>query len=1051
MFKAVSPKIDFLKMEKEIFEWWNKNQIMQKYLDRNTGASKTFSFIDGPITANNPMGAHHAWGRSYKDLFQRFKAMQGFDQRFQNGFDGQGLWIEVEVEKELGLGSKREIEAFGIDKFVNLCKERVRKFSEIITNQSIRLGYWMHWDNSYHTMSDENNYTIWKFLKECHNRGWIYEGNDVMPWCPRCGTGLSQHEIVTEGYKEIQHPGLYVKFPLMEETTEFLLVWTTTPWTLPSNVAAAVNPEKIYSKVAQNDQIFFVAKDLIKSTIAKEGKFTILDEMYGKSLVGKAYRAPFEELSVQKGIKHQIVEWDEVSETEGTGIVHIAPGAGKDDLALARKLGLPIIASIDESGNFIDGFGDFTNQNVYDVNRPIYQSLREKNIFYRLDSYLHRYPVCWRCDSELVFRIVDEWFISMNELRHMIAKVTKKINWVPSFGMDRELDWLRNMDDWMISKKRYYGLALPIYKCSCGHIEIIGSKDELKEKAISGWDSFSEQSPHRPWIDNVKIECTACSNPISRIQDVGNAWLDAGIVPFSTLNYTDVPDYWRKWFPADWISESFPGQFRNWFYSLLTMSTVLENTEPFKTVFSYALMRDEKGEEMHKSKGNAIWFEDAADIMGVDCMRWLYMKHNPAANLNFGYHNADEVRRQFIIPLWNVYSFFTTYANIDEYNPNQLAPKISDRSQLDQWILSELHSMINSVTTSLEKFEPDTAARTIESFVEILSNWYVRRGRRRFWKEGRVEGKNVDPDKLSAYSTLHECLLTMSKLLAPFMPFLSESMYQNLSGSLKTSKQSVHLEDYPISNSDLIDEKLSKAIRLAMKLSSLGRAARNNANIKVRQPLDSVQIKLREVIEIELLPEISEQLKDELNIKNINIIENPTEVMDISIKPNMALLGPRLGQEVRNLLEELKRTDPLEIHSKIQNEDKIELAGHEILPGELEIIGKGKEGFSATEENNYVVAIATKLTSSLINEGIAREIVHRIQTMRKNAGFEITDHIETFYFGDNEIVSAIADNKNYFSRETLSEKLINEIPPTNAFSEEQIFDGLKVTLGIVRI
>ena len=1051
MFKPVTPKIDFLNMEQEIFEWWNQNQIMQKYLNRNTGAAKTFSFIDGPITANNPMGAHHAWGRSYKDLFQRFKAMQGFDQRFQNGFDGQGLWIEVEVEKELGLGSKREIEAFGIDKFVNLCKERVRKFSEIITNQSIRLGYWMNWDNSYHTMSDENNYTIWRFLKECHKRGWIYEGNDVMPWCPRCGTGLSQHEIVTEGYKEIQHPGLYIKFPLIGQTSEFLLVWTTTPWTLPSNVAAAVNPNKIYAKVSQNDQIFYVAKDLIESTVAKEGKFEILDEIFGKSLVGKSYRAPFEELNVQNGIKHQIIEWDEVSETEGTGIVHIAPGAGKDDLALARKLGLPIIPSIDESGNFLEGFGDFTAQNVYDVNRSIYQSLREKNIFYRLDSYLHRYPVCWRCDSELVFRIVDEWFISMDELRHMIAKITKKINWVPSFGMDRELDWLRNMDDWMISKKRYYGLALPIYKCSCGHTEIIGSKDELHEKAIIGWDTFSKHSPHRPWIDNVKIECKECGNPISRIKDVGNAWLDAGIVPFSTLNYTDNPDYWRKWFPADWISESFPGQFRNWFYSLLTMSTVLENTEPFKSVFSYALMRDEKGEEMHKSKGNAIWFEDAADKMGVDCMRWLYMKHNPAANLNFGYHNADEVRRQFIITLWNVYSIFITYANIDAYDPTQSAPEVGNRPQLDQWILSELHSLIDHVTNSLEKFEPDVAARATESFVEILSNWYVRRGRRRFWKAGRIEGNIIDQDKLSAYSTLYECLFTISKLLAPFMPFLSECMYQNLSAPLRTSPKSVHLDDYPIPNTTLIDERLSKAIRLAMKLSSLGRAARNNANIKVRQPLDAVQIKLRESVESELLPEISEQLKDELNVKNIRIIENPTEVMNISVKPNMALLGPRLGQEVRNLLEELNNTNPLEIYAKIQNQEKIQVAGHEITPDELEILGEGKDGFSAAEENNYVVAITTKLSSTLVKEGIAREVVHRIQTMRKNAGLEITDNIETFFYGDNQIIAAISGNKNYLLQETLSNKLINKIPPKNAFIEEQIFDGLKVTLGILRI
>ncbi|MDA1349867.1 MAG: isoleucine--tRNA ligase, partial [Chloroflexi bacterium] len=772
MFKPVGSKVDFPALEREILAFWEENGTLDKYLKRNVGAEKRASFIDGPITANNRMGVHHAWGRTYKDLFLRYRAMKGFDQRYQNGFDGQGLWIEVEVEKELGFKSKRDIEAYGIDKFVELCKERVRRFAGIISEQSLRLGYWMDWDNSYHTMSDENNYTIWLFLKKCFERGWIYEGRDVMPWCPRCGTGLSQHEIVTEGYQEVEHPGLFVRFPLIGREKESLLVWTTTPWTLSSNAAAAVHPELSYVKVRQGEETLYLAKALVSCL---RGEYEIVEDSKGEELVGLRYNGPFDELPVQEGVEHRVVAWDEVSESEGTGIVHIAPGAGAEDFALSKELGdLAVIAPLDELGNFVDGFDWLTGKSVYDVKEPIYASLKEKGVFYRVEKYRHRYPMCWRCNSELVYRLVDEWFISMDELRDMIADVARKITWYPGFGLQRELDWLKNMDDWMISKKRYWGLALPIYKCECGHFEVMGSEDELRSRAVEGWPEFEGNSPHRPWIDSVKIECSDCGRKVSRIADVGNPWLDAGIVSFSTIGYRHDRDHWRKWFPADWITESFPGQFRNWFYSLLTMSTVLENTEPTRTVHSYALMRDEKGEEMHKSKGNAIEFNEGADKMGVDAMRWMYSSTNPAANLLFGYGKADDVRRRFLIPLWNVYSFFVTYANIDGYDPRTSAPPVSERAELDRWIVSELNELVLKVSRGLDELEPEAAARAMEEFVEYLSNWYVRRSRRRFWKS------DVDADKQAAYATLYECLTTLIKLMAPFTPFVTEAMYQNL-------------------------------------------------------------------------------------------------------------------------------------------------------------------------------------------------------------------------------------------------------------------------------
>ncbi|MBI14840.1 MAG: isoleucine--tRNA ligase [Chloroflexi bacterium] len=1055
MFKEVDSKVDFPTLENSILQWWNSNSIPDKYMNRNNESSKKYSFIDGPITANNPMGVHHAWGRGYKDLFSRFRTMQGYRQRYQNGFDGQGLWIEVEVEKELGFSSKTDIEKFGIGKFVNLCKERVQKFSDIITDQSKRLGYWMDWDNSYHTMSDENNYTIWNFLKVCHERGLLYEGRDVMPWCPRCSTGLSEHEIVTEGYVEIVHPGLFVKFPIYDkdnsETTinESILIWTTTPWTLTSNCAAAVNPEMDYVKVKQGKEFYYLSKQRISSLI---GDYEIIDEMKGTNLVGLKYKAPFDELPVQKDVTHRIVSWDEVSEEEGTGIVHIAPGAGKEDFALGKEENLSVIAPLDDLGNFIDGFDWLTGLNVYSVNDLIYKNLKEKNVFYRLDQYKHRYPHCWRCGSELVFRLVDEWFIRMDPLREDLSRVTQEINWVPEFGMKRELDWIRNMDDWMISKKRYYGLALPIYKCSCcDHFEVMGSEDELKQKAVEGWNEFEGNSPHRPWIDSVKIACSECDNSMSRIIDVGNPWLDAGIVSFSTLNYRNNKDYWNDWFPADWISESFPGQYRNWFYSLLVMSTVLADSAPCKNIFSYALMRDQNGDEMHKSKGNAIWFEDAADKMGVDAMRWQFSRQNPALNLNFGFETADEVRRQFLIPLWNVYSFFVTYANIDEFDPNITFPELDKRSELDRWIISELHSLIASVTESLENFEPEKMTRDVEEFMGFLSNWYVRRSRRRFWKSGSLQDTDIDVDKLSAYATLYEVLLDLTKLLAPVIPFVTESIYQNLTSSLSDRKESVHLETYPEADTSVLDQDLSYRTRLAMKLSSMGRAARSKSGIKVRQPLEHLYVHTRNSIETDMLPLISEQILDELNVKNITPVSDASDIVSFKIQPNLPLLGPKYGKDINKIKTILSEMDPLEVRKMVESGENIALDEFILNVEDILISATELEGVSSVVDSGYAVAISSEISEDLKDEGFARELVHHIQNMRKEAGFEISDHIDLWIYDSESIKYAINKHHDYICLETLAKKINDKISPDDSYGGKYEIEGHSLHISIRKL
>ncbi|MCA9859757.1 MAG: isoleucine--tRNA ligase [Thermomicrobiales bacterium] len=1024
-FQEVPSKPDFPAMEREILAWWTREEIMEAYLNRNKDASETWSFIDGPITANNPMGVHHGWGRTYKDLFQRFQTMLGKEQRYQNGFDCQGLWVEVEVEKELGLKSKRDIETYGIAEFVNRCKERVWKYAKRITDQSIRLGYWMDWDNSYYTMSDENNYTIWHFLKQCHDRGWIYKGHDSMPWCPRCGTGISEHEIVTEGYQDRTHLSLFVGYPIVERPGEELMVWTTTPWTLAANVAAAVNTELTYVRLRQGDRIFYVGKDAISNAI--KGDYEILDELPGKELLGLTFRAPYDDFPANAGVRHVVIPWDDVSAVEGTGIVHIAPGAGKEDFQLSKVNDLDVIAPLNESGIYMDGFDWLTGQYVHDVATPIMRDLEKRGFLYRSQQYTHRYPVCWRCGTDLAFRLVDEWFISMDELREPMMRVTKEINWVPGFGRERELDWLAHMDDWMISKKRYWGLALPIYECeSCGAFEVIGSEDELKSRAVEGWDEFEGHSPHRPWIDGVKIACQTCGSTASRIKDVGNPWLDAGIVAFSTLSYRSDKAYWEKWYPADLISESFPGQFRNWFYSVIAQSTALADRPAFRNVFSYALMRDEKGEEMHKSKGNAIWFDDAADQIGVDTMRWLYTSVNPSHNLNFGYKTLDEIRRQFILPFWNSYSFFVTYARLDGFDPTDAASQVplEERTLLDRWIVSRQNQLIETVRESLLTYRPEVAAQALEKFVvEELSNWYIRRNRRRFWKS------EADRDKAAAYRTLYDVLVTTIRLLAPFIPFLTDEMYRNLVASVDASAPaSVHLTDFPMVDAAQIDETLSRDMAVAMEIVALGRSARSESNLKVRQPLAGILVYTRDADSYAAAEALQDLILDELNIKSIAPLEELGEVVSYGIRPNLSVLGPRLGRQLGEVRGLLTSMDPAAVAQAVNAGNSVELTLKDgwtvaLEPQEILVDLVKRPGYAAAQGEIGTIVLDTEITEELLHEGIARDFVRGVQDARKSAGYQIDDRIEIAYTAPAAVAAAIEAFGGLIQNETLAESL----------------------------
>ncbi len=895
-FKEIKPTENLVEAEHRILDFWQKNQIFSKLVKKNKGQEK-WSFLDGPITANNPMGVHHAWGRTYKDIFQRYKAMQGFDQRYQNGFDCQGLWVEVEVEKDLGFKTKKDIESYGIEKFVNLCKERVLKYSKIQTDQSIRLGQWMDWDNSYYTMSEENNYAIWHFLKVCFEKGYLYKGKDSVPWCPRCGTAISQHEILTEEYKQITHQAVYFKLPIISEKFEntYFLVWTTTPWTLLANVALAVNPEFVYGLYEKENEKLILLKTLAEKILGSE--YQLKKEYHGQELLGLKYNGPFDSLErVKKALEesrnnfHIVIEAkDLVTADEGTGIVHIAPGAGAEDFKLGKANNLPVISVIDSDASYLDDLGDFSGKNAKENPEIILnylENFEDGKYLYKIEDYSHRYPTCWRCKEELVWRVVDEWYISMDKLREPMIEVTRKINWLPSFGLDRELDWLNNMQDWLISKKRYWGLALPIYECSCGHFEVIGSKEELKEKAVEGWEDFEGKSPHRPWIDKVKIKCSKCGKIISRILDVGNPWLDAGIVPFSTLKYFEDKNYWQNWYPVEFICESFPGQFKNWFYSLIAMATVLENAQPFKNVLGYASVKDEKSEEMHKSKGNAIWFSDAAEKMGVDIMRWMFATANPYENLNFGYKHGEEIYRRFVLIFRNVCQFFVTYANIDNW---QSTGEVS-KNVLDRWIIARLNQVVIEVTKNLDKYQPQQATRSLEGFIiNDLSTWFLRRSRSRKGPE--------------FYETLHFVLLETLKLFSPFMPFLSEAIYQNLKNP--NDPESVHLCSWPKAGE--IDEKLLADMQEVRNIVEIGHSLRAESGVRLRQPLAKIEIPIK------LNEDLNTILKDELNV--LEVVEGSVVKLDTILTPELKARGAM--RDLVRLIQDLRKKSGLVAGQKV--------------------------------------------------------------------------------------------------------------------------------------
>ncbi len=1112
-FEKVESSPDFPAMERQILKFWTENGIFEKRKQLNAGKPK-WSFLDGPITANNPMGVHHAWGRTYKDVYNRYFAMTGHELRYQNGFDCQGLWVEVEVEKELKLQSKRDIENLvpgnveaSIDRFVQACKDRVNKFARVQTEQSIRLGMWMNWDitdedwaktpderKSYFTMAERNNYTIWSFLKKCFTKKLIYRGYDVMPWCGRCGVGISEQEM-KEGYKLIEHRACFVKLPLIDRKGENLLVWTTTPWTLTSNVGAAVNTKLTYLKVKFKNEIYYLAKGVFKQdrmassggeddgeSTAKKGKrewldgvpnlssieqmfkskagkgesYEIVGEVKGEEMLGWRYVGPFDHLPAQQSefgfpeevakivqqngwckavsgaAAHRVVSGgDDVSESEGTGIVHTAPGCGGIDFAWGKQNGLPPIAPIDDSGCFHKGFGSLEGKNAADAATAdaVFEELKKNDRLFSIERYVHRYPHCWRCKTELLYRLVDEWFINMGEafdptnpqsppngysFRAEIAKVTNQVTFLPESlnGRAREKDWLKNMGDWMISKKRYWGLSLPIWvdEKDPTDFEVIGSREELKERAIEGWSEFDSHTPHRPWVDKVVLKNPRTGNRMYRVPDVGNPWLDAGIVAYSTL-----PAEWR---PADFITESFPGQFRNWFYALLALSTMMSDGQPpFKTLLGFATAKDQFGHEMHKSAGNSIEFNKAADeggeikdpkgltipfkAIGADVMRWLYCRQNPASNLLFGPKPADEVRAKFHLKLWNCYSFFVNYAIADNFDPMAAQVPVKDRPDIDRWILSDLQGLIRTARESYQKFDVMGFVLEAERFVDDrLSNWYVRRNRDRFWSNNAHLDESGKRDKLAAYQTMHSVLTTVCQLIAPCVPFLAEVMWKNLQSS-----ESVHLTDFPVVDETMIDQQLSDDVQALLDLITLGGSARNIARQKVRQPLGELQVYSESEPVHRALNRFVETIKDELNIKQV--VTSPKPMLTATAKLNMKTAGAKIGANRKDVDAALKII-PVEELAKSLRAGPVDLGGVLLDSADIAIEYQAADGWAGVADRGTQLALDARITPELRSEGLSRDVIRLVQDARKNAGLELADKIVLYLEASSpELTNAI--------------------------------------------
>ncbi|WP_069998920.1 isoleucine--tRNA ligase [Cellulosilyticum sp. I15G10I2] len=1035
MYKKVDTNLNFVDRELDVLKFWKEHNVFEDSINARTDGP-TFTFYDGPPTANGKPHIGHILTRVIKDLVPRYKTMKGYKVLRKAGWDTHGLPVELEVEKLLGISGKPEIEKYGVEDFITKCKESVWKYQSEWEKMSDRVGYWVDMDDPYVTY--HNNYieSVWWSLKQIWDKDLIYKGHKIVPYCPRCGTSLSSHEVA-QGYKDIKDATAVAKFKVKDENSTYLLAWTTTPWTLPSNVALCVHPEHTYVKAEFDGNKYILAESLVASVLG-EGA-CVLETFPGKELCGLEYEPLFDFVKPEKKAWF-VVSDTYVTLTDGTGIVHIAPAFGEDDAKVGRENDLPFVQLVNEQGYFTPEVDLWQNIFVKDADKHILKWLGENNKLFKSEPYEHSYPHCWRCDTPLLYYARDTWFISMTKVRSALVKNNNTVNWLPpSIGEGRFGNFLEGVIDWGLSRSRYWGTPLPIWECTCGHKHMIGSIEELKSMSS---DCPDEIELHKPYIDAVHLNCPKCQKEMTRVEDVIDCWYDSGSMPFAQWHYPfENKEIFDDNYPADFISEAVD-QTRGWFYTLMAISTLIFDKSPYKNVIVLGHVCDKEGQKMSKHKGNVVDPWSVLDAQGADAVRWyFYSASSPWLPSRFGSENVSESQRKFMGTLWNTYAFYVLYANIDAFDPTQYTLDYASLNMMDKWVLSKLNTLVKDVDEHLENYRIFEASRIMQDFVDDLSNWYVRRSRERFWQS------EMPQDKINAYMTLHTVLVTLAKISAPFVPFMSEQIYQNLVRTVDTSVPvSVHLCDFPTFNETMIDTALENSMEQVLQIVVLGRSCRNESNIKNRQPIGTMYVGASEV----LTPEFIEIIAEELNVKNVEFKTDASEFITYSFKPQMRTLGPKYGKllnAIRTALMALdgsKAMDELNTNGTLKlslEGETIELSKEDLL---IDIAQKG--GFVSAVDKGYTVVIDTNLSEELLEEGFVREIISKIQTMRKEADFEVQDHILVAYSGNEKIASILTKNNELVAQEVLANSVSEGT--LDGYTKEWKVNGETVTFTV---
>ena len=1039
MYKKVSTDMNFVEREKQVEKFWEDNQIFEKSMKVREG-NPSYVFYDGPPTANGKPHIGHVETRVIKDMIPRYRTMKGYQVPRKAGWDTHGLPVELEVEKKLGLDGKDQIEKYGVEPFIEQCKESVWKYEGMWEDFSHTVGFWADMKNPYVTYHNDYIESEWWALKEIWKKGLLYEGHKIVPYCPRCGTPLSSHEVA-QGYKDVKERSAVVRFKVKGEDA-YILAWTTTPWTLPSNVALCVNPDEDYVKVTSKGYTYYMAAALV-DTVLGEGA-EVLEHYQGKDLEFKEYEPlfPYAEKRIGNKKAYYVVCDTYVTLTDGTGVVHIAPAFGEDDSKVGHRYDLPFVQLVNEKGEMTEETpwaGTFCKK----ADMAVLQALEDKDLLFDAPLFEHSYPHCWRCDTPLIYYARETWFIRMTAVKEDLIRNNNTINWIPeSIGKGRFGDWLENVQDWGLSRNRYWGTPLPVWQCECGHQDCIGSIEELKEKADNCPDDIEL---HRPYIDAVTIKCPKCGKEMHRVPEVIDCWFDTGSMPFAQHHYPfENKEIFEKQFPAQFISEAVD-QTRGWFYSLLAISTLLFNKAPYENVIVLGLVQDENGQKMSKSKGNAVDPFDALQTYGADAIRWyFYTSSAPWLPSRFAGKTVVEGQRKFMGTLWNTYAFFVLYANIDNFDATKYSLEYDKLAVMDKWLLSRLESTVKAVDDNLANYRIPEAAKALQSFVDDMSNWYVRRSRERFWAKG------MEQDKINAYMTLYTALVTVAKAAAPMIPFMTEDIYQNLVKSIDASApESIHLCDFPEVHENWIDPKMEEDMADLLEIVVMGRAARNTANIKNRQPIGTMYVKS----EFQLSEFYKEIIEDELNVKEVVFKDDIADFISYSFKPQMRTVGPKYGKLLNKIKTVLSEHDGNKAMAELKStgELKLDIDGQEIvlLEEDLLIDMAQMEGYVSESDHTITVVLDTNLTPELIEEGFVRELVSKIQTMRKEAGFEVMDKIRVYAKDNDKIVDIMKNHGDEIKSEVLAEDIVTG--ETKGYEKEWNINSEKVTMAVERI